>query len=86
LYTAHGLPHVTIGQWRQDPRLPELGLRGVFDAQQLPGPPAASSSGSSRKQQAAGMSIVGEEAFRQYRYTLGVAEGDTDIPTGEHGG
>eukprot|EP00775_Hariotina_reticulata_P008521 gene8521-8703_t len=29
------------------------------------------------------MSIVDEEVFRQYRYKLGVAEGDTDIPTGE---
>uniref|UniRef100_A0A383VHD9 CAF17 C-terminal domain-containing protein n=1 Tax=Tetradesmus obliquus TaxID=3088 RepID=A0A383VHD9_TETOB len=70
------------GQWRQDPRLPQLGLRGIFDAQQLPPPPAAAGS-SSRKQQAAGMSIVSEDHFQRWRYMLGIAEGDTDVPTGE---
>jgi hypothetical protein len=58
-----------------------LGLRGIFDAQQLPPPPAAAGS-SSRKQQAAGMSVVSEEHFQRWRYMLGVAEGDIDIPTG----
>ncbi|KAF6265118.1 hypothetical protein COO60DRAFT_1116131 [Scenedesmus sp. NREL 46B-D3] len=71
------------GQWRQDPRLPQSGLRGLFDAQQLPPPPAAAGGGSSRKQQAAGMSIVSEEHFQRWRYMLGIAEGDTDMPTGE---
>jgi hypothetical protein len=59
-----------------------LGLRGIFDAQQLPSPPAAAGSSSSRKQQAAGMSVVSEQHFQRWRYMLGIAEGDTDIPTG----
>lgn len=71
------------GQWRQDPRLPELGLRGLFDAQQLPPPPAEAGGTSSRKQRAAGMSVVGEEVHRRWRYQLGVAEGDIEIPSGE---
>lgn len=31
------------------------------------------------------MSIVGEEAHRRWRYQLGVAEGDTEILSGESG-
>jgi hypothetical protein len=73
------------GQWRQDPRLPDLGLRGVFDAQQLPPPPAEAGGTSSRKQRAAGMSVVGEDAYRRWRYQLGVAEGDSEIPSGGEG-
>lgn len=74
------------GQWRHDPRLPKLGLRGLFDAQQLPPPPAESGGTSSRKQRAAGMSVVGEDAHRLWRYQLGVAEGDSEIPSGGGGG
>lgn len=74
--------YVDPGQWRQDPRLSDLGVRGIFDAQQLPPPPPAGDGSSSRKQQAAGMSIISEEAFQRWRYLHGVAEGDKDIPTG----
>lgn len=74
---------VPADQWRQDPRLPELGLRGLFDAQQLPHPPAEAGGTSSRKQRAAGMSVVGEDAHRRWRYQLGVAEGDREIPSGK---
>lgn len=69
------------GPWWQDPRLPGLGLRGLFDAQQLPPPPGGA--GGSRKQQAAGMSVVDEDVFRRWRYQHGIAEGDSDIPPGE---
>lgn len=71
------------GQWRQDPRLPDLGLRGLFDVQQLPPPPAEAGGTSSRKQRAAGMSVVGDDAHRRWRYQLGIAEGDQEIPSGE---
>lgn len=72
----------SAGQWRQDPRLPDLGLRGLFDVQQLPPPPAEAGGTSSRKQRAAGMSVVGEDAHRRWRYQLGIAEGDQEIPSG----
>lgn len=82
--TMHSRTHVSLhaGPWWQDPRIPELGLRGLFDAQQLPPPPPEAGGTSSRKQRAAGMSVVNEDAHRRWRYQLGIAEGDTDIPSG----
>jgi hypothetical protein len=70
------------GPWRQDPRHGGLGLRGVFDAQQLPPPPQSAGGTTSRKQLAAGMSIGHEAGFRQLRWSLGIAEGDVEMPSG----
>lgn len=80
--TMEMLPHCA-GDWRQDPRLLQLGLRGLFDAQQLPPPPSEAGGTSSRKQRAAGMSVVSEHAHRRWRYQLGIAEGDKEIPSGK---
>eukprot|EP00887_Chlorella_sp_A99_P005774 scaffold1.g5774.t1 len=55
------------GGWPTDPRLPALGLRAVVPNEQAP-----SSSGGG-----------GWQDFRRWRVLHGVAEGDSEIPTGE---
>ncbi|KAG2433297.1 hypothetical protein HXX76_008364 [Chlamydomonas incerta] len=53
--------------WRPDPRLPQLGYRAL-----VPAADAAAVSAS-----------AGEEAYRAWRYSLGVAEGEAEIPVGQ---
>ncbi|KXZ46958.1 hypothetical protein GPECTOR_39g452 [Gonium pectorale] len=57
--------------WRRDPRLPDLGFRGLL--------PASDPAGES----AQGLPGVGEDEYRALRYRLGVAEGETEIPAGQ---
>eukprot|EP00271_Cylindrocystis_brebissonii_P019062 TRINITY_DN5629_c0_g1_i1.p1 TRINITY_DN5629_c0_g1~~TRINITY_DN5629_c0_g1_i1.p1 ORF type:complete len:458 (+),score=62.42 TRINITY_DN5629_c0_g1_i1:221-1594(+) len=56
--------------WRKDPRLAELGMRGVFKAGSIPPLMEAGDE-------------VGEEYYKLWRYEHGVGEGSTEIPTGE---
>ncbi|KAG2449413.1 hypothetical protein HYH02_005562 [Chlamydomonas schloesseri] len=53
--------------WRPDPRLPQLGYRALV--------PAADA--------AEVAATAGEEAYRAWRYSLGVAEGESEIPAGQ---
>lgn len=59
------------GGWHADPRLPELGLRGIFNADS---PPASAEGGG-------GMSSAAD-AYKHWRMQLGVADGDSEIPSG----
>lgn len=54
--------------WAADPRLPQLGLRAVLPADAVGGGGGSDSSS--------------WQAYRRWRIVHGVAEGDTEIPTG----
>ncbi len=56
--------------WRRDPRLGQLGYRALV--------PTAAAGVSEQAAAAA----VGEEEYRRLRYSLGVAEGEVEMPSG----
>lgn len=53
----------------QDPRLPELGCRAVLASGSQPA--------------AADAAVADALSYKRWRLELGVAEGDTEIPSGE---
>ena len=67
--------HVTsatpTGQWRPDPRTGELGQRALLPKSADPTLEAAAAT-------------ADEAAYRQWRIEHGVAEGGTEIPSGQH--
>ncbi|KAK3264749.1 hypothetical protein CYMTET_26530 [Cymbomonas tetramitiformis] len=66
---SHAAPG--IARWASDPRLAALGYRGVFPAEQ---PPPSSSSDKL---------LASETEFTTWRQQHGVAEGCTEMPSGE---
>ncbi|CAI5990699.1 unnamed protein product [Closterium sp. NIES-65] len=57
-------------RWHRDPRLPGLGLRGLFPASEIP--PLVDA-----------QVEEGEESYRRFRFAMGVAEGCEEMPRGE---
>ncbi|CAI5530105.1 unnamed protein product [Closterium sp. Naga37s-1] len=57
-------------RWHRDPRLPGLGLRGLFPASELP--PLVDA-----------QVEEGEDSYRRFRLAMGVAEGCAEMPRGE---
>ncbi|CAI5464067.1 unnamed protein product [Closterium sp. Yama58-4] len=57
-------------RWHRDPRLPGLGLRGLFPATEIP--PLVDAQVEEE-----------EESYRRFRFALGVAEGCEEMPRGE---
>lgn len=75
---AHGGKYVLPGAlhaepWQQDPRLQALGLRAILPR---------SSSGELSASGGAGV-LMDWRDYRRWRIQQGVAEGDSEIPTGE---
>ncbi|CAI5477996.1 unnamed protein product [Closterium sp. Yama58-4] len=57
-------------RWHRDPRLPGLGLRGLFPASEIP--PLVDA-----------QVEEGEDSYRMFRFSMGVAEGCEEMPRGE---
>jgi hypothetical protein len=69
--------------WAPDPRLPQLGLRAVLPVGEGGGGGSASSGGvDSSSSSSGGGSNASWRDHRRWRILQGVAEGDSEIPTG----
>lgn len=65
----HACSNVPAGEWRSDPRLESLGQRIVLQAQDKPTSPEG-------EQETEGIE------YKSWRIEHGVAEGDTEMPSG----
>lgn len=71
--------NLKVPSWPADPRLPSLGFRTL-----LPTPSLTNSTASPPEEVLHNVEkIVPWEMYRQYRISLGIAEGDREIPSGE---